>query len=84
MIYKLERRGTGLAMSASLYNFLNHNKIEYRYNFELGGIEITEEASECIRINFKPDLVHESIKVSAENKNSVKTQNVKLKRKKLI
>ena len=62
MIYELERRGTGLAMSASLYNFLIHNKIEYSYNFELGGIEITEDALESIRNDYKADLGTEAIK----------------------
>jgi hypothetical protein len=87
MIYKLERRGTGLAMSASLYNFLNHNKIEYSYNFELGGIEITEEAMESIRINFKHDLEQETIKHTPEIKKAVKTQttqNTALKRRSLF
>ena len=75
MIYELERRGTGLAMSASLYNFLIHNKIEYSYNFELGGIEITEDALESIRNDYKADLGTEAIKYTSKTETALKTQN---------
>lgn len=75
MIYKLERRGTGLAMPASLYNFLNQNKIEYSYNFELAGIEITDSASERIRNEYKVGLERDTIKYMAETETGPKTQN---------
>lgn len=74
MIYQLERRNSGLAMPTTLYNFLNHNKIEYKYDFDAGGIEITETAMESIRNDYKAFLEQESIKYIAEDKNSFKTQ----------
>jgi len=88
MIYKLERRGTGLAMSASLYNFLNQNKIEYSYDFIAGGIEITDSASERIRNEYKVGLERDMIKDTSETETVLKTQNrasqgkVKAKREK--
>ena len=61
MLYKLERRATGLAMSSALMNFLMHNKIPYKYDFAGGGIEITEEDAENIRINFNSDSIPEYV-----------------------
>lgn len=84
MIYKLERRNNGLAMPTTLMNFLMYNKINYTYDFIVGGIEITEEAMESIRINFKHDLEQETIKHTPEIKKAVKTQNTALKRRSLF
>lgn len=84
MIYKLERRGTGLAMPASLFNFLMQNHIKYTYDFTNEGIEITEDAFKRIQIDFKPYLESKMIKYTSETQKTLKTQNMKSQRKKLF
>ena len=84
MIYKLERRNTGLAMPVSLFNFLVINEIDYTYNFEKGGIEVSKDDLQRIRINFKAGLELIPIKDAEIDKKPFKIENTKSKRRKLI
>jgi hypothetical protein len=84
MFYKLESRGTGLAMLASLFNFLIQNHIKYTYDFKLGGIELTDDDYNYIESNFKPDLEQSSINYREEPKKPAKAEIKRNKRRKLF
>lgn len=57
MLYKLEKRGTSLAMPTTLYNFLMQNHINYTYDFEQSGIQLDSTWYQYILDNYKPEKI---------------------------
>lgn len=88
MLYKLEKRGTGLAIPAVLYNFMLTNHIEYTYNFKQEGIELTENDYNRLISCFKPSFEEKAIKYTGISETLLKNENmrsnIKHKRRKLI
>jgi len=88
MLYKLEKRGTGLAIPTTLYNFMLTNGIKYTYNFQQEGIELTETDYNRVILCFKPGFKEKAVKYTGTDRNPVKNENMrsntKQKRRKLI
>lgn len=84
MIYKLERRGTGLVMPTSLMNFLVKNGISYKYDYEQEGIDISEEAYNRIFYDFSPISTDECVNYREEPKRAIKTEIKKNKKRRLF
>lgn len=87
MLYKLEQRNGSLVIPTALYNFLSQNRIDYTYDFKLGGIQLTETAYNDVISNFKPDFEKKVVNCINEIKTPVKTQNkhvIQSRRRKLL
>ena len=77
MLYKLEQRGTSLVMSAQLYNFLLQNHIEYKKDFEKGGLELAETDYNRLILGFKPGFEEKAVKYTGVAENTVKNENMR-------
>lgn len=84
MIYELERRGNSLVMPTRLYNFLIQNKVKFSYDFENAGINLTEDIAERIRTALNDDFTSQTIKYTTETQKTLKTQNTRLHKRRLI
>lgn len=84
MIYELEKRGNSLVMPTRLYNFLMQNKVKFSYDFENSGINLDEDIVERIRTLGNDDFISQTIKYTTETQKTLKTQNTRLHKRRLI